>query len=151
MLVTSGAISGTSRREQVTVIPSDTNPAACFRLASVMRFSVPNSSSSPQRPQLLSESNQPNTSCSVGIVGVVIVVSSVLAVLAQLIRSRRRHSSATLCRIPAQDTIWHQASRRRRDRRHSNTAAIPATPSVSAVMGAPISRAIQPLRALAGK
>ena len=41
-------------RAQVTVTPSSTVARACLRFSGVMRLTVPSSSSSPQRPQLLS-------------------------------------------------------------------------------------------------
>src|SRR5688572_29956834 len=43
------AVSASEARDTVT--PSLTSDAACFRLAGVTRFSVPSSSSFPQRPQ----------------------------------------------------------------------------------------------------
>src|SRR5688572_14658988 len=63
---TSGIASKRSVREQEIVTPSRTRRAAWARFSGVIRLRVPSSSSSPQRPQLLSEVYQPRTSASVG-------------------------------------------------------------------------------------
>ena len=54
----SGELSYVMGQAQEMEVPSLTNPAAWTRFSVVMRFKVPNWSSLPQRPQLLSVSNQ---------------------------------------------------------------------------------------------
>ena len=49
-----------------TPTPWRTAPAARIRTSGVIRFNVPSSSSSPQRPQFESESKYPSTSSWVG-------------------------------------------------------------------------------------
>jgi hypothetical protein len=56
-----------------TLRPCRTARAAATRTSSVIRFSVPRSSSSPHRPQFDSVSKYPSTSSCVGIECVVIV------------------------------------------------------------------------------
>ena len=50
--VVSAAMSVAMGRAQLTLTPSVTSRAAATRLAGVIRFTVPSSSSAPQRPQL---------------------------------------------------------------------------------------------------
>src|SRR5262245_43072137 len=69
--VVSAVIAVVIGRAQVTAIPSRTSPMARKRFAGVMRFSVPSSSCSPQRPQLLYVSMYLRTSASVGSVAVI--------------------------------------------------------------------------------
>src|SRR6185436_20616336 len=64
--VVSAAMSVTMGRAQLTLTPSVTSRAAAMRLAGVIRFTVPSSSSAPQRPQFDSERRYSLTCASVG-------------------------------------------------------------------------------------